>query len=74
MSDKLTGVDVMAATMEAMSAASAKVLAGEFFFSDRQVGMFILLVQQEMSVHVGTPELQAKIASQITELNEQSAI
>lgn len=58
-------------TMQAMAAASAKVLAGHFFFSERQVGMFTLLVQKEFAEAIGTDDLQADIERQITELEDE---
>ena len=69
MSDKIPEHELIQAAMEVTTAAAAKVLAGEFLFSERQVGMFTLLVQQEIAQHVGTPELQADLVNQIAELD-----
>ena len=69
MTEPIPEHELIQSTMEAMAAASAKVLVSQFLFSERQIGMFTLLVQQELADHMGTDELQAELQRQIVEFD-----
>lgn len=69
MTEPIPESEIILATMEAIAAASAKVLVSQFLFSERQLGMYVLLVQQELADHMGTDELQEELQRQIIEFD-----